>query len=198
MANTVNFTKEKILDAAETLILKYGLISTSILDICKSSGVSKGCFFHHFKDKHDLAAQVVMRFAMKRGALFTTGSFLQESTAKARLFKFFEDFGELVKHPDITQGCVVGIVGQEMGMCDENYRKITEAAFTPILEFITGLLDAAKKEQTPKQDYCSKELSSYLLSLMQGSMVVIRSTGRSEIMHKNVLLFSNYLRAFWD
>ena len=48
-------TKEKILDAAEALVLDHGYGATSIDQILEKTGITKGAFFYHFKSKAALA-----------------------------------------------------------------------------------------------------------------------------------------------
>jgi len=47
-------THEKILDAAEELILKRGLNETSMNDIVAATGLSKGALYSHFDSKDEL------------------------------------------------------------------------------------------------------------------------------------------------
>ena len=52
-------TRDRIVEAAEGLIMGQGFAGTSIDDILKSAGLTKGAFFHHFKGKADLARVLV-------------------------------------------------------------------------------------------------------------------------------------------
>ncbi|ULO09373.1 TetR/AcrR family transcriptional regulator [Paenibacillus sp. 19GGS1-52] len=47
-------TKENILEQAKQLFSKKGYAATTISDICRATGVSKGSIYHHFKNKEDL------------------------------------------------------------------------------------------------------------------------------------------------
>lgn len=53
-------TQKKIFDAAIELINKYGYEQTTIIDICKLSGVSNGSFYHHFRSKDDILIRYVL------------------------------------------------------------------------------------------------------------------------------------------
>jgi len=46
--------KRKLLDAALRVIRAQGYAGSSVDDICREAGVTKGSFFHHFKGKDDL------------------------------------------------------------------------------------------------------------------------------------------------
>ena len=49
MARKGENTRERILQAADALIMESGFAGTSIDDILKSAGLTKGAFFHYFK-----------------------------------------------------------------------------------------------------------------------------------------------------
>lgn len=54
-------TRQALLDAAETLFWEQGAARTSVLDIAAGAGVTRGAFYHHFKDKEVLFQALVDR-----------------------------------------------------------------------------------------------------------------------------------------
>ncbi|MEJ7721594.1 MAG: TetR/AcrR family transcriptional regulator [Ilumatobacteraceae bacterium] len=48
-------TRERILDAAERLVIENGFSATSVDSVIDESSSSKGAFFHHFATKEKLA-----------------------------------------------------------------------------------------------------------------------------------------------
>jgi TetR/AcrR family transcriptional repressor of nem operon len=56
-------TKERILAAAQRLVIDHGFAATSLDQVIAASGTSKGAFFHHFTSKLDLARSLVDRYA---------------------------------------------------------------------------------------------------------------------------------------
>jgi TetR/AcrR family transcriptional regulator, transcriptional repressor for nem operon len=56
-------TKNRILDAAERLVIENGFAATSLDAVIAESGTSKGAFFHHFGSKVALAQTLVDRYA---------------------------------------------------------------------------------------------------------------------------------------
>ncbi|MFT4313359.1 MAG: TetR/AcrR family transcriptional regulator [Candidatus Woesearchaeota archaeon] len=53
-------TKEKILKASYVLFSQKGFASTSITDIVKKSGLTKGALYHYFPSKDELFIQVLL------------------------------------------------------------------------------------------------------------------------------------------
>ena len=52
-------TKEKIFQAAKSILQRSGYESLSIKNICEEAGVSNGSFYHHFKTKDDLLSYYI-------------------------------------------------------------------------------------------------------------------------------------------
>ncbi|QJR10573.1 hypothetical protein DSM104443_01637 [Usitatibacter rugosus] len=56
-------TRDRILDAAQALILEAGFSATTVDAVVGRAGITKGAFFHHFASKAALAHAVIERFA---------------------------------------------------------------------------------------------------------------------------------------
>ena len=52
-------TKNKLLDASMELMRRQGFHATTVDDICAAAGVTKGGFFHYFKNKEDIAKATI-------------------------------------------------------------------------------------------------------------------------------------------
>ncbi|MBQ9276797.1 MAG: helix-turn-helix transcriptional regulator, partial [Clostridia bacterium] len=52
-------SRERIIEAAKSLILARGYDAVSVSDITKEAGVSKGAFYIHFKTKEDLIEEMI-------------------------------------------------------------------------------------------------------------------------------------------
>ncbi len=54
-------TKTALLDAAEILFWEQGAARTAVLDIARKAGLTRGAFYHHFKDKAAVFAALIER-----------------------------------------------------------------------------------------------------------------------------------------
>ena len=63
-------TRAKLLDAAEELMLRKGFAAASVDDICASARVTKGSFFHYFKNKDvDKIHRAIRKIAQRDSTL---------------------------------------------------------------------------------------------------------------------------------
>jgi AcrR family transcriptional regulator len=52
-------TRQHILDIASDQFLTHGYAGTSVSDLIRAAGITKGAFYHHFPSKESLAVEVV-------------------------------------------------------------------------------------------------------------------------------------------
>ena len=92
-------TRTRILDAAQQLILSYGYSGMSLDQLIRQLGMTKGAFFHHFKNKHDLARTLIQRYSDEGVTLFKTALARARETG-GRLGDTLVSLG-LLKHHDL-------------------------------------------------------------------------------------------------
>ena len=63
MARDGSANRERILDAAERLVLERGFAATSVDAVIAEASASKGGFFHHFRSKNELGLALLDRYA---------------------------------------------------------------------------------------------------------------------------------------
>ena len=63
-------TRERILEIAEAAVLAKGFGATSIDEVIAEAGITKSGFFYHFKDKNELAHDMVRRYVETNDRLF--------------------------------------------------------------------------------------------------------------------------------
>jgi TetR/AcrR family transcriptional regulator, transcriptional repressor for nem operon len=56
-------TRERILDAAQRIVLERGFAATSVDAVLAAAPATKGAFFHHFPSKTDLGRALLERYA---------------------------------------------------------------------------------------------------------------------------------------
>ena len=59
-------TQDLIINTSFELFYEKGYNATSIPDIMKETSLSKGAFYHHFKNKHEIGTKVIEVIIRKR------------------------------------------------------------------------------------------------------------------------------------
>ena len=171
-------TRERILDAAEHLVIENGYAATSVDQVIAASGSSKGAFFHHFDSKRDLARELVGRYvdadlAHLQAALDATSSIADPAKRALAFVKVFEDAGDELMAAQ--SGCLYTSVLTERELTvDSTAAEIRRA----VLEWRTayaGLLRAALGPRARSVDVDA--LSDHLFVTFEGAFLLCRSLG---------------------
>ena len=83
-------TRKKLLDAAECLFQARGVSRTSLQDIAKSAGVTRGAIYWHFKDKADLFNAMMERVTLPLEAAFEDSTNPFQTSTPADLDALFK------------------------------------------------------------------------------------------------------------
>ena len=119
--------KSDLVDVAASLFRQKGYAATSIDDIAKKVGLTKGSLYHHFAGKEDIAAAALQQVHdYFRANVFALLLDCDQPTAAdlARFNHAVEKF--FSQHP---YGCLVANLSLEMGGAFELFRKQITAYF---------------------------------------------------------------------
>src|SRR5438445_9036880 len=90
-------TKQKLLDAAQELMLAKGFTATSVDEICDTASLTKGSFFHYFESKEHLGRAVVEHFYAWRRQMFEQAPFHQIKDPLERVFGRIDFFIDMAR-----------------------------------------------------------------------------------------------------
>jgi TetR/AcrR family transcriptional repressor of nem operon len=195
MARTDSSAKDKILDSAQKLMLKKGFVATTIDEICETSELTKGCFFHYFKNKEELGKAVLDHYWNFLQTKMQEDHFLQEEDPLERIFGFM-DFAvnSVSRNPALENGCLVGILALELSKTNEPIRMICSDYFCRMSGLLIQLMDEAKAKYAPEKNIDTQSLADALVSLVQGSFLVARTKQDQDLVENNTDHFKTYLK----
>ena len=159
--------------------------------ICEEAGVTKGCFFHHFKSKEEMTKEVIERF---------TGDFLRALSSGCcpgmdqdqRVYAVIDGIIAMSKNPE-SKGCLVGALVQESWEMHPELRKICSQSLGRLIGSFKQNLEAVGDKRCPQKDIDRLALS--FMATVQGALILIKATGDRSIMEKTLTTFKNHLRS---
>ena len=184
-------TRRKLVEATLTLMLKRGFNATTVDEICAEAGVTKGAFFHHFKDKEDIALAALKSWA-EMGLSMYAEAFKQPGEPLEEIHRIFEIMEDVTRKFDPCV-CMVGMMTQEMSGENPAFRKACVRELESLTEMFRSRLQAAKEKLKPVMDFDSDQVAWGLTSLWQGSMLVAKSRQSQEMIRNNLKLARNYV-----
>jgi len=197
MADKGTETRERILAAAEPLVLRRGFTGTSLDDIVKATRLTKGAFFHHFKDKADLARALVERYARNDYELFERFATEAEAASKDPLeqtlhfLKLFEDFIENLPEP--IAGCVFAAYTYESLQFEPSIHAFIAQSFRRWSALYEKKFEAVLASVRPARPATARELADTIMAIIEGGFILSRSFNDPIIVARLARQFRQYL-----
>lgn len=195
-------TKDRILDTAQSLIMERGFSATSLDDILKATGVTKGAFFHHFQSKGDLAQKLVERFAASDFAMFDEWDRRAEALAEnpyqaiILFLKFFEEWLDSLDEP--FAGCLFAVYVYESTLFDTSVNEFVRQSFEHWQKYYEKKFDAILAVKRPRLEITAKELAETIIAILEGAFILARSYGEPELITRQSRLFRGYLKLIFE
>jgi len=191
-------TRERILASARTLIMANGFAGTSIDQILKSTGLTKGAFFHHFKGKADLARELVEWHARQDLTMFE--EFLAQAEAEnddpldqALMFlKLFEDY--ISKSDDPSPGCMYAVYTYESMQFDPSVRDFVADILRQWTSMYVRKFQEVIDRYPPAMPVTARQLAEMIVSIIEGGLVLQRAHGDLRVTARQSEQFRNYLQ----
>src|SRR5262245_47035334 len=187
-------TRQKLLDAAQELMLAKGYTATSVDEICEAAGLTKGSFFHYFEGKEHLGREVVQHFSDSRRQLFQSAPFLQKKDPLDRVFGRVDFFIELSRHPQAGVGCLMGTFVQELSGTHPAIRSVCASCFEQAVRGFQQDLDEAKAKYAPRARWSSRSLAEHLTAVVQGAIILAKAKQDPKAVEESLAHYREYLR----
>lgn len=186
--------KDKILGAALKVIRERGYSATTVDDLCKEAGVTKGAFFHHFESKEDLAVKAAEHWSEITGHLFANASYHQEKDPLDQLLAYVAFRKELLKGEVAEFTCFVGTMVQETYGSSPAIRKACERSIFGHAETLVKFIDGAKKLYAPKASWSSEGLAQHTQAVLQGSFILAKAKEDSSMAAESIDHLYRYIQ----
>jgi TetR/AcrR family transcriptional repressor of nem operon len=196
VAERGDLTRERILAAAEPLVLANGFAGTSLDDILKATGLTKGAFFHHFKGKGDLARALVERYVANDHALFErfaaeTGDIDDPLEQTYTFLKRFEEFIEGLPKP--LAGCLLAAYVYESVQFEPSIQRFIAESFRRWAALYERKFEAILARHPPARPVTARELAEMIVALIEGGFILSRSYNDPYFIARQSKQFRQYL-----
>lgn len=166
--DAVSATKVRLLEAGLKLLLERGYTDTGIQDILDATKVTKGSFYHHFKNKQDFALQVVDRYM--DGVHLGLDAALTDASRPPldRVRAFFEGVRKSYASEGYL-GCLLGQLGQELAGVSPVFRAKIEGCLRTVATRIGNCLAEAARGGDLPADTDPRVLGQVLVNCWEGA-----------------------------
>jgi TetR/AcrR family transcriptional repressor of nem operon len=202
MATKGETTRKRILDAAQAMILDHGFAGVSVDQLIQSLGLTKGAFFHHFKNKNDLARSLIRRYADEGMQFFS------DSLARAKklsndplqqlliIIGLYEEMFEDLTEP--YPGCLLASYVYELQQFDEETRAIINEEFILSRTELAKLIREVMVKYPPHREVDPLSLADGFMSVFEGAFVLSKSLGEADVTIKQLRHYKTYIELLFE
>lgn len=168
-------TRNKLLDAALHVMRLKGFAATTVDDVCKAAGLTKGSFFHHFASKEDLGIAAAEHFAAMATGLFASAPYHRPADPVDRLLGYVDFRIAILQGPVCEFSCLLGTFVQELYETHPAIRAACERHMNDHVAELAKDVAAAKARYAPDAPWSAEGLAFHMQAVLQGSLIFAKA-----------------------
>jgi TetR/AcrR family transcriptional regulator, transcriptional repressor for nem operon len=191
--------KARLLDAAHGVVRRQGYAGTSVDDLCRAAGVTKGAFFHHFPTKEALAVAGAQAWtARAEQHIFTDASWMRHDDPLDRVLAHIDFRLAMIDGPVEDFTCFVGTMVQEAYASSDAIRAACDASITAYAGRLAEDIQQAIDAHGIRFGTTALELAFHIQAVLQGAFILAKSKDDPAIARKSVTHLKRYLEMLFD
>lgn len=171
-----NATKEKIIQAAFEEIHANGFRATSMNEIVKRAGITKGALYHHFESKTELGYAVidqVLRPMMQERWLKPLGE--NENPIDA-LIDCMDNLIKATPKQAVIKGCPVANLAHEMSGIDEGFRLKLAEVLKIWQDGLSKVFSEGIEKGYVRHDVNTDNVACFLVASIEGAIGLAKNS----------------------
>ncbi|MCZ8183848.1 MAG: TetR/AcrR family transcriptional regulator [Beijerinckiaceae bacterium] len=198
MSRSVN-AREKLLDAAVTIVRSKGFAATTVDDLCAAAGVTKGAFFHHFPSKEALGVAAAEHWSKTTAALFAAAPYQQVEDPLEKLLAYLRFRRDILDGELCEFTCLVGTMLQEVyaeypAIAAACHEAIASHAATLEPMIAAAMLARGLDPGGASTDWTASGLAIHSQVVLQGAFILAKGSGGPAIARDSVDHLTRYVR----
>jgi TetR/AcrR family transcriptional regulator, transcriptional repressor for nem operon len=194
----VGAARQKLLEAALSLVRTKGYAATTVDDICAAAGVTKGAFFHHFRNKEALGIAVADYWSEMTGAFFEAAPYHKYKDPLDRVLGYI-DFRKAIltgKVPEFT--CLVGTMVQEVYETCPAIREACDASISGHAAKVEVDIAEAIKRHGIRAKWTAGSLALHTQAVLQGAFILAKAKGGAAVAEESTDHLRRYIELLFQ
>lgn len=191
--NKAQRTRRHIIEKTAPLFNMNGFDGTSLTDLCRVTGLTKGALYGNFANKEELATEA-FRYTISRMRSVGSRSMLSQASYRSKLDALLSFFLHAVLNPPVRGGCPLLNTAVEADDHRPSMRKVVVEELEKSVNSMTKLLDGGKASGEFRKDVRSRELAMLFFCSIEGAIMFSRVSASKEAME----LVTGMLRGMID
>jgi TetR/AcrR family transcriptional regulator, transcriptional repressor for nem operon len=186
--------KARLIDAAMTIVRQKGYSATSIDDLCKAAGVTKGAFFHHFASKEALAVAGAEQWTARAEQLiFSLPPWTRIEDPLERLIAHIDFRLTMLDGPVEAFTCFVGTMVQETFATNDAIRAACDLSISTYAKRLAEDIQAAIDKYGIGNRVTALDLAYHIQAVLQGAFIMAKAKGDPTIARASVTHLKRYV-----
>ena len=198
-SKTIETARERLLVAAHGVVRQKGYTATSVDDLCRAAGVTKGAFFHHFPTKEALAvagAEAWTEHARTR--IFTDAPWQRHADPLDRLLAHIDFRLAIIDGPVEAFTCFVGTMVQEAYATSPAIRQACDASITAYAEALAEDIQAAIDRHGIMGDATALDLAFHIQAVLQGAFILAKAKDDPAVARASIMHLKRYIASLFE
>ena len=174
-------SRQKLLDAAISLVREKGYAATSVDQVCERAGVTKGALFHHFKSKDALAHAAASRWSEGSDAVFASAPYQAHADPLDRFLGYLEFRKAMLARELQEITCFAGTMVQEVYASHPDLARACEASIDSNAAMIEKDIEAAMKQHRIRAQWTAASLALHTQAVLQGAIILAKGKGGVDV-----------------
>lgn len=184
--------RTRLLDAARDMVRRQGFAATSVDQLCRAAGVTKGAFFHHFPSKEALGVAAAQQWSEMTGALFAQAAYHDHADPLDRVLAYV-DFRRQIIAGDIQAfTCLVGTMTQEVYHAHPAIRDACAASIFGHAATLEPDIAAAMTAHGVS-GFSAASLAAHMQAVLQGAFILAKAADDASVAIDGVDHLKRYL-----
>jgi TetR/AcrR family transcriptional repressor of nem operon len=187
-----------LLEAALTLVRRHGWAATSVDQLCRAAGVTKGAFFHHFESKEALGVAAAQRWTEVTTPLFANAPYHRHADPLDRILGYLEFRRAIAQGPLEAYTCFAGTTVQEAFAASEPIRAACGLCISDHASHLEPDFDEALRKYPPSEAVTAQSLALYTQTVLQGGFVMAKARGDAGPLLDGLAHLERYLQLLFN
>ena len=174
-AKATSDAKTKLLDASLQIIRRKGYAATSVDDLCRAAGITKGAFFHHFKSKEEMAVASAAHFGAMAEGLFSHAGYRELADPLDRLLGYVEFRKEILRGEVSHFTCLLGTLVQEAYQTNPAIRAACDQYISAHAATVEADIAEVMRVRGMVPGWTASSLAFYIQSVLQGAFILAKA-----------------------
>jgi len=192
-------TRQRILDIAYDSIVHKGFAATSIEELVEAAGITKSGFFYHFRDKNDLARQLLDRFISEDNDLLDglekRARSLCEDPLQSYLL-FLNLYAEAMDDmPELHPGCLIATITYQAALFDRVVLQMNRDSVMALRRRFASWIEEIAERYPPRSEADLEALADMLTVIVEGAIVLSKALDDKYLMGRQTRVYREHVKA---